>query len=320
MQKFQDVVLDSQGRPVAGAVIAVQAYPGGSPATVYETDAVGAAYTPTTDAFGAFFFYAPDGNYSYTVTVSGVLRKTVTDVQIVDAAPAASPTFTGNITLTAGQILGVANIGGYSNTGAYSIWGGQSVLDGSYIQLLGGSHATDANVLILGSDSNESARVDASRRFLIGITSANTSGAKLQTVDGITFPATQVASSDANTLDDYEEGTWTPVDESGAALSLTASDCVYTKIGRVVHVQGIITYPVTASGTGTRVGGLPFATRSGTRTAIEIGGYTDSSIDLAGYSVAANASFILYTRGTNTAVTNAQLSTFGFAVNATYEV
>ena len=27
---------------------------------------------------------------------------------------------------------------------------------------------------------------------------------------GIAFPATQNASSDANTLDDYEEGTWTP--------------------------------------------------------------------------------------------------------------
>jgi hypothetical protein len=27
---------------------------------------------------------------------------------------------------------------------------------------------------------------------------------------GISFPATQSASSDANTLDDYEEGTWTP--------------------------------------------------------------------------------------------------------------
>jgi hypothetical protein len=27
---------------------------------------------------------------------------------------------------------------------------------------------------------------------------------------GITFPATASASTDANTLDDYEEGTWTP--------------------------------------------------------------------------------------------------------------
>lgn len=105
MQKFQDVVLDSQGRPVAGAVIAVLSYPGGSPATVYQTDSVGAAYTPTTDDYGAFYFYAPDGNYSYTVTVNGVLRKTVTDVQIVDAvadlalkAPIDSPTFTGTVT------------------------------------------------------------------------------------------------------------------------------------------------------------------------------------------------------------------------------
>lgn len=84
MQKFQDVVLDSQGRPVAGAVIAVLSYPGGSPATVYQTDAVGAAYTPTTDDYGAFYFYAPNGNYSYTVTVANVLRKTVTDVILYD--------------------------------------------------------------------------------------------------------------------------------------------------------------------------------------------------------------------------------------------
>lgn len=85
MQKFQDVVLDSQGRPVEGAVIAVQDYPGGGAATVYETNSVGAAYVPTTDAYGAFFFYAPNGRYSYTVTVAGVLRKTVTDVEIVDS-------------------------------------------------------------------------------------------------------------------------------------------------------------------------------------------------------------------------------------------
>jgi len=39
----------------------------------------------------------------------------------------------------------------------------------------------------------------------VGNATPSTSGA------GITFPATQSASTDANTLDDYEEGTWTPV-------------------------------------------------------------------------------------------------------------
>ena len=57
---------------------------------------------------------------------------------------------------------------------------------------------------------------------------------------GITFPATQSASSDANTLDDYEEGTWTPEFsvESGLIGSWTYTSQVgyYTKIGNIVRV------------------------------------------------------------------------------------
>jgi hypothetical protein len=76
---------------------------------------------------------------------------------------------------------------------------------------------------------------------------------------GITFPATQSASSDANTLDDYEEGTWTPTDASGASLSLTVTAARYIKIGSSVTVIAIFSYPVTASASGGNVGGLPFA-------------------------------------------------------------
>ena len=62
---------------------------------------------------------------------------------------------------------------------------------------------------------------------------------------GITFPATQSASSDVNTLDDYEEGTWTPVFASGDIISggLTptyntiATKGLYRKIGAVVFVS-----------------------------------------------------------------------------------
>jgi len=65
---------------------------------------------------------------------------------------------------------------------------------------------------------------------------------------GIAFPATQVASSDANTLDDYEEGTWTPgaASSSGSITSYT-SNGYYIKIGRQVFVSGIIT--ITNGGT-----------------------------------------------------------------------
>jgi len=55
---------------------------------------------------------------------------------------------------------------------------------------------------------------------------------------GITFPATKSPSSDANTLDDYEEGTWTPVFfVGGISGSNLAYSGTYTKIGRSVTVN-----------------------------------------------------------------------------------
>ena len=44
-------------------------------------------------------------------------------------------------------------------------------------------------------------------------------------------------------LDDYEEGTWTATmqDGNGSNVTLTSQDNTYTKIGRIVHVQGNFT-------------------------------------------------------------------------------
>jgi hypothetical protein len=88
----------------------------------------------------------------------------------------------------------------------------------------------------------------------VGNATPSTSGA------GITFPATQSASSDANTLDDYEEGTWTPVPRiGGSALTVSGSNIgTYTKIGRVVYIQATITN-IAKSGSGNlSISGLPF--------------------------------------------------------------
>ena len=83
---------------------------------------------------------------------------------------------------------------------------------------------------------------------------------------GITFPATQSASSNANTLDDYEEGTWTPViggttSESGQTYSGQTGN--YTKVGRLVTVN----FRVALTAKGTVAGeicvkGLPFAVQN----------------------------------------------------------
>jgi hypothetical protein len=64
---------------------------------------------------------------------------------------------------------------------------------------------------------------------------------------GITFPATQSASSNANTLDDYEEGTFSPT-ISGWSGTYTTQKGFYTKVGRLVTLIGQVS---TVAGTGT---------------------------------------------------------------------
>jgi hypothetical protein len=86
---------------------------------------------------------------------------------------------------------------------------------------------------------------------------------------GITFPATQSASSDVNTLDDYEEGNWTPVPTTGSgSITSYTSTGRYTKIGRTVICNCFIN--ITNNGTGSvsgDVAGLPFAPASAGTTA-----------------------------------------------------
>tara|TARA_Y100000310_G_C20649754_1_gene798706 strand:- start:429 stop:1043 length:615 start_codon:yes stop_codon:yes gene_type:complete len=94
-------------------------------------------------------------------------------------------------------------------------------------------------------------------------TAIQTFTAALLVVQDLVFPATQVASADANTLDDYEEGTWTPVlGGSGGQSGQTYAEQsgTYTKIGR--HVLISCTIRLTAKGTITtnlQISGLPFA-------------------------------------------------------------
>lgn len=83
----------------------------------------------------------------------------------------------------------------------------------------------------------------------------------------IKFPATQNPSSNVNTLDDYEEGTWTPVVNFGGGMTgITYSNQAgrYTKIGRAVNISAVTSLTSKGSSTGAaQIGGLPF-TSSGT--------------------------------------------------------
>ena len=87
----------------------------------------------------------------------------------------------------------------------------------------------------------------------------------LLTGGGFKFPPTQVPSGDANTLDDYEEGTFTPTviggSTAGTATYVNRSGR-YTKIGNRVYYQIWIEYN-SHTGTGAmRIDGLPFTSNS----------------------------------------------------------
>ena len=78
---------------------------------------------------------------------------------------------------------------------------------------------------------------------------------------GVTFPATQVDSSNANCLDDYEEGTFTPTIYSGATgITYGTQSGSYTKVGRSVTVTvHLSTTAATVNGSQLTITGFPFA-------------------------------------------------------------
>ena len=71
---------------------------------------------------------------------------------------------------------------------------------------------------------------------------------------GINFSATSDATGmAAELLDDYEEGTWTPVSGGG-----NGSTAYYTRVGRLVQIEGDVTFSGN-SGSTNFISGLPFA-------------------------------------------------------------
>ena len=131
----------------------------------------------------------------------------------------------------------------------------------------------------------------------VGGTTPSTSGA------GISFPATQSASSDANTLDDYEEGTWTPVPiSSSGSITSYSSSGTYVKVGRSVTIFGqfILSNVGTASG-GMSINGLPFTSLTvTTRTALGLVREDDQTGIFYAIAVTSNStSAVLFTLSTN---------------------
>ena len=90
------------------------------------------------------------------------------------------------------------------------------------------------------------------------------SGGTVHSPQGIIFGTETTA---AHTLDDYEEGSWTPVattSASNSTINVTVNFAKYIKVGGLVHVSCYLSLDIDAVGTGAAMlTGLPFTATSG---------------------------------------------------------
>jgi hypothetical protein len=157
---------------------------------------------------------------------------------------------------------------------------------------LGNSLQIDYNdVAVLTFNSNRTMK--AASTLGVGGTDGSSSGA------GITFPASASLSTDVNTLDDYERGSFTPTLAANGGGSITIMTQVgnYTKIGNTVTCTFWVQYSgSTLSGSTVVMTGLPFAKNSsGVRPtpAIRAMGFSSYTNVIGGWLPDGNTAIVL---------------------------
>jgi hypothetical protein len=146
--------------------------------------------------------------------------------------------------------------------------GNKNVILGRYSGNAGGLDIRTASNYIVLSDGDGNPLIATYPGASVSL-----NGAVPQSGTGITFPATQLASSNANTLDDYEEGTWTPLVQNVSATESASAGATgtYVKVGKMVYVT-INLYALNVSGITASahlyIRGLPFEISYGNAQAL----------------------------------------------------
>ena len=149
---------------------------------------------------------------------------------------------TGNTTV--GGTLGVTGISTLSNRMNINFNG--SATQAMHLKDTGGG-----NLASFGLYYNPS-------NTLIGnIQNANNTGIHLNVGTNGSVVFDQTGYTAANSLDDYEEGTWTP--NVGGNATYNHQIGIYTKIGRHVFIRGDININVLGTGSANTLSGLPFS-------------------------------------------------------------
>jgi len=111
------------------------------------------------------------------------------------------------------------------------------------------------SILITNSSSQNiiTQQADSAYLHFAGSTKLNTTTNGVRVTGGIVFGS--ATDNDANQLDDYEEGSWTPANPN---ISLSEAYGRYTKIGNLVTIRGSVVIPTTSDSNQFTLSGLPF--------------------------------------------------------------
>ena len=257
-----------------------------------------------------------DSNFATAITLGNTavqLGNTITTLTgVTNLASSGALTLGSNgnttaITINTSQAvsIGTTNVGGTLNTTTTSGNWGEIIYDS----------ANNASMLAFRNNSGAAAGN-------ISLSSAGATSLLMSSVAGVNFPATQVASSDANTLDDYEEGTWTPV-VTPASGSLTSYTSVgnYIKIGQVVYLHFSTTFTNAGTASGAlNFSGLPFqpiGANTGTNQQIPIVREVNQTGLIYGGYITASTSAGSITNLTNGGVVWA--NNYAYTLNAVYQ-
>ena len=144
---------------------------------------------------------------------------------------------------------------------------------------------------------------------------------------GIMFPATQSASSNANTLDDYEEGTFTVgVRGAGTAgtYTITSQTCSYTKIGNLVSLTiWVVGFSAASGGTSyMQITGLPFTNNNVSKGSITARflDYSANTLFVTPAFIGSSAQTTLYLEENKDAASGADFDISGVSTSSNFQL
>jgi hypothetical protein len=202
-------------------------------------------------------------------TTKNNVANTFTQIQTIQVPGGAPSAVASSLSLLANNALaadmGAAiAFGGKYTSSDYTVWGAIAGLkDNAVVGEYGG-------YLAFYTRPNTAGFVERLRINTVGDVTVNTGNLVIGTSGkGIDFSAT-AGTGTSELLADYEEGTWTPT--VGGNTTYLVQEGYYTKVGRIVTIQGKIQIDVIGTGSTTTISGLPFAQLSASNASNSGGG------------------------------------------------